>query len=116
MRRNKGLLALSRSRIISATQGHPGQHLAHLLQQLFTLRPARMLDDYPRGITVEARIVSKHGTDVLGLVGKVTWAPAARHHDDRADISQLTRNALGQQRTTLLLALCPLGSPAKDNR
>src|SRR5216683_1680894 len=78
MRRNKGLVTLSRSRIISAAQGHPGQHLAHLLQQLFTLRPACMLDDYPRGITVEARVVSKHGIDVLGLVGQVTGPPYAR--------------------------------------
>ena len=75
-----------------------------------------MLDDYPRGITVEARVVSKHAIDVLGLVGQVTGTPVARHHDDRADISKLTCDALGQQRTMLLFAFCPLGSPAKDNR
>src|SRR5260370_26436885 len=116
MCRNKSLVTLERSRIISAAQGHPGQHLAHLLKQLFTLRPACMLDDYPRGTTVEARVVSKHAIDVLGLVGQVTGAPVARHHDDRADISNLTCDALGQHRTMLLFAFCPLGSPAQDNR
>src|SRR5260370_1381421 len=110
MCRNKSLVTLERSRIISAAQGDTGQHLAHLLQQLFTLRPACMLDDYPRGITVEARVVSKHAIDVLGLVGQVTGAPVARHHDDRADISKLTCDSLGQQRTMLLFAFCPLAS------
>lgn len=67
-----------------------------------------MHDDYPRGITIEARLIGERRIDVLGLVGKITGIPWTRYYDNWADISQLTCNTLGQQGMAFRFEFCTL--------
>src|SRR5258708_23463617 len=90
--------------------------MAYFSQQLIALRPRRVLDDHPRGITIEAGVVGKHSHEVFGMVRDIAFAPGTGYHDHRADIAQFGRNALGQLRLVLRLARRALGSRAEDNR
>src|SRR5262249_49331890 len=90
--------------------------MAYLSQQLIALRPGRMLDDDPRGVTVEASIIGEHSHKVFGMVGNITVTPGAGHYDHRADIAQFGRNTPGQQWPSLRLTCRAFGARAEDNR
>src|SRR5438270_6367620 len=74
-----------------------------------------MINDDPRGVTVEASVVSEHRYEVFGLIGYVTGTPGTRYNDDRTDIAQLACDALAQQGCMFRLADCAFRTGTEDN-
>ena len=113
--RHKSPVAIVRSRVVGGAQGDLCQYHPHCLQELIALLPFFMLNDYARGITVEACIIGEHRHNVFSLVSEVACAPGAGYDDDRADVAQLTCNAPGQYWLALRFPPGALLARVEDN-
>src|SRR5438105_3742445 len=81
MGRYKYLLTIFRSWIIGVTGGHLLQYGANLLQKLLTLLPTSLLNNYSRGVAVEACVIGQHRHDMFGLIGQIVGTPWPRYHN-----------------------------------
>src|SRR5256885_6824794 len=111
----KSLVAIVRPRVIGDARRNLCQYIPHVLQELVPLLPLPMLNDYSRGIAIEACIIGEHRRNMFSLVGKVACTPGAGYYDDWTDVAQLARNALVQYRLALRFPPGTLLSSSENN-